>query len=106
MPNDKWGAGNRQVSDQNGNNQREHAARHLSGEMAELARLVGLEAALKIGREFGGVCLYVPVMSGIPRAERNERIRREYARGRRIRDISKCFGLTERTIFNIIKSGK
>jgi len=94
------------VSGQKGRLNTEDAARHLSGEMAELARLVGLEAALKIGREFGGVTLYVPVMSGIPRAERNERIRREYARGRRVRDISKCFGLTERTIFNIIKSGR
>lgn len=92
------------MTDNNDKNDIEQAARHLSGEMAELARLVGVEAALKIGQEFGGSSFYVPVMAGIPRERRNERIRREYAKGRRIRDISRIFGLTERTIFNIIKS--
>lgn len=94
------------VADNNKNNESLVDARHLRGEMLDLARLVGVEAALKIGQEFGGVSFYVPSMSCIPRARRNERIRREYAKGRRIRDISKTFGLTERTIFNVIKSGR
>jgi hypothetical protein len=58
--------------------------RRLNGDFKRLAEIVGVEKALRVSQEFGGLWISVPKLDDLRREERNASIRDEYDRaGRR-----------------------
>jgi len=74
----------------------------LPGDLKRIAEVAGLEAAIRIGMAFRGTYLYIHTLDSLKRLIRDEEIRRGYARGEKVRELSKRFGLAERTIKKIL----
>lgn len=73
-------------------------------EGTELARLVGLEAAVVLGRAYPGSRLPIPKAGAALRAIRDQRICAEHAR-LSIRQLVQAYGLSERRICEILAAG-
>jgi hypothetical protein len=54
----------------------ERLLRHLGGDLRRIAEIAGIEAALKMGRAFGGTSLYIQDLSSLERAIRDQRMMR------------------------------
>ena len=67
----------------------------------DLANMVGLEAALALGREFGGMSLYLPKIETALRGWRNQNIRREFT-GANIPQLAKKHRLTSTRVRQIL----
>lgn len=67
----------------------------------ELVRLVGLEAAAALGREYPGIRLPIPKAGAALRAVRDRRIRADHAH-LSIRQLVEAYGLGERRICEIL----
>jgi Mor family transcriptional regulator len=76
----------------------------LPGDLRRIARVAGLEAALKISKAFRGRYLYVQGLEELERQVRDERIRADYDSGVPVRNISGKFGLTTRAVWKILSS--
>lgn len=74
----------------------------LPGDLRRIARVAGLEAALKISRAFRGRYLYVQGLDELQRQARDDRIRADYDSGVPVRKISSKFGLTTRAVRKIL----
>lgn len=74
----------------------------LGGDLRRIAEIVGLEAAIKIGRAFRGTYLYIRGVDGLLRLIRDMNIRRDYDDGIDIRRLSRRYTLSERQIRNIL----
>ena len=59
----------------------------------DLAETVGLDAALALGREFGGMSLYLPKIESALRGWRDVNIHREFT-GANIAQIARKYNLT------------
>lgn len=70
----------------------------------ELACLVGLEAAIVLGREYPGNRLRIPKAGAALRAIRDRRICDDHAR-LSIRQLVQAYGLSERRICEILADG-
>ncbi|TXI23042.1 MAG: hypothetical protein E6Q67_05130 [Roseateles sp.] len=66
-----------------------------------LARLVGLESALALGKEFGLTRLRIPKAGAALRAIRDRRIRADHAH-KSLRELVLAYGLSERRICEIL----
>ena len=75
----------------------------LNYDMRAVASAVGLRVALDIMLALGGSTLYVPRPEELLRWLRDQRIRREYAAGGRVKAICHKYGLTERTVYKVLK---
>lgn len=75
----------------------------LSGDFKAFALLVGIEAALKTVRAFGGCYLPVPKLSFVLREERDRQIRASYDQGEPVKKIAIKHGLTCRRVYDILK---
>lgn len=82
----------------------ESATAALPGDLALIAEVAGLDAALKIAEAFRGSYIYVPGLDGFGRELRNERIREDYGRGLSVRRLSIKYSLTERSIRSVLGS--
>lgn len=77
--------------------------KYLPGELRRIADVVGLEGAVKIAAVFGGNVLYVPALEELQRLARDETIRRQFRGGVIARILAERFGLTERSIWRVLK---
>ncbi len=78
----------------------------LSGIGQEIAKTIGMEAALKLFARFGGVPVYMPKISIIRARARAEQIRTEFKNGESTRDLAKRYHVSMRMIERVIsKSG-
>jgi Mor family transcriptional regulator len=75
----------------------------LTGDFRAFAVLVGVEAALKTAKAFGGLALAVPKLDSIYREERDKEIRDAYDRGEPVRRLARRYNLTARRVYNILK---
>ncbi|HAT50553.1 MAG: hypothetical protein HQL07_17895 [Nitrospirae bacterium] len=75
--------------------------KHISAQH-RLANLLGMKAARRLSRYFGGES--VTVVRGAPalRALRNKEIIAQYDQGVRVADLARAFALTERRIYSIL----
>jgi Mor family transcriptional regulator len=62
---------------------------------------VGLEATLALGREFGGMSLYLPKIESALRIWRDQNIRREFT-GANIPELAKKYRLTSARVRQIL----
>ncbi len=67
----------------------------------QIAEVLGVEAAVKLSREFGGLAVYIPQVDAVLRKKRDEVIRAEF-NGRNYRDLAKKWSLTEVWIREIV----
>jgi Mor family transcriptional regulator len=72
----------------------------LPGDLKRIAEVAGLEAAVKIAREFRGTTLYVP---DLVRLFRDEAIKLAYDRGDTVRSLALKHRLTERHVWQVLK---
>ena len=72
----------------------------LPGDLRRIAKVAGLEAAVKIARAFRGTTLYVP---DLVKQFRDEAIRRAYDRGESFRSLALKHRITERSVWNVLK---
>jgi Mor family transcriptional regulator len=71
----------------------------------DLAETVGLDAALALGREFGGMSLYLPKMETACRSWRDQNIRKEFT-GANIAQLSRKYRLTSARVRQILGLSK
>jgi len=67
----------------------------------DLAGTLGIEATLTLGREFGGMSLYLPKIETSLREWRDENIRREFT-GANVRQLARKYRLTATRIRQIL----
>lgn len=72
----------------------------LQGDLQRIAEIAGVEAALKIAREFRGTHLYIP---DVFKKVRDEEIRKEYDGGLSARSLAIKHRIAERTVWDILK---
>lgn len=68
----------------------------------EVARLVGVDNALRLSRHLGGTCFYYQKLDSLLLKKRDERICREFT-GCNHRDLARKYGLTESWIREIVQ---
>jgi Mor family transcriptional regulator len=78
------------------------AIESLPGDLRRIAEVAGVEAAMRIAREFRGTHIYVPTLDGLIKHLRDQHIRNDYDRGKSVRTIALKFGLTERGVRKIL----
>lgn len=69
-----------------------------------LVQLIGMEAAAKLAKEFGGQVIELPKYKAIDRAQRDQQVKNMAAAGLTLKKIAKTFGLTVRQIQNLVRS--
>ncbi len=77
--------------------------KYLPGELRRIADVAGLEAAVRISSALGGNVIYVPSLDELQRLARDEKIRRESRKGLTARALSERFGISERSIWRVLK---
>ncbi len=77
----------------------------LSGDLGRIAGVLGVRAALKLSREFGGVCLYIRGAGPLRRELRDAKIREDYEGGIPVPVIALKYGLTQRWVRTVLKRG-
>ena len=78
----------------------------LGGDFRKVAELIGVENALKISAEFGGLWISVPKLDGLKRDVRDRAIRKAYDESKDktalVRRLARENDLTTRQIYNIL----
>lgn len=74
----------------------------MNDDLLLVARAAGIHAALDIMLTLGGSTIYVPRVEELQRRLRDARINVEYSGGARVKDLSRRYNLTERTIYKVI----
>lgn len=72
----------------------------LPGDLSAIARVAGIEAAVKIAKAFKGTHLYIP---DLLRHSRDEAIKQAYDSGETARGIAIKYGISERHVWRILK---
>ncbi|MBP7527550.1 MAG: hypothetical protein KA801_06490 [Syntrophorhabdaceae bacterium] len=75
----------------------------LRGDFRTLAVIIGIDNALRISAEFGGITIHIPKLHSLCREERDARIREAYDKGISARKLATIHGLTQRRIYAILK---
>jgi len=75
----------------------------MNDDLMSVARAAGMQAAFDIMLALGGSTIYVPSVEDFQRRLRDAQIRGEYADGSKVRDISRRYGLTERTVYKVLR---
>lgn len=71
----------------------------------DLVRVIGLEATIRLCREYGGTDTYIPKIDGLLTAQKRELIRREW-NGYNGEALARKYGMSVRWIRQIVKDGK
>ena len=75
----------------------------MNEDLMSVARAAGMQAALDIMLTLGGSTIYIPCVEDLQRRLRDESIRREYSGGSRVKELCRRYGLTQRTIYKVIR---
>lgn len=71
----------------------------------DLVRVIGLEATIRLCREYGGTDTYIPKVDGLLAAKRHALIRREW-NGYNCEALARKYGVTARWVRKIVEDGK
>ena len=78
----------------------------LGGDFRRVAELIGVENALRLSAEFGGLWISVPKLDRLKREVRNPKIRKRYDAAKDktavVRALARENNLTARQIYNIL----
>ena len=76
--------------------------KELTGDLRNLAELVGVATAIKIGMHFDGVPLRLWGIARFRRRLRDNHIRKEYDQGAKAIDLARKYGVSERWVWDIL----
>lgn len=82
--------------------------KRLNGDFKRVAELIGVDNALKLSSEFGGLWISIPKLDSLRKEVRNASIREDYDRAAEgnktsiVRHLAKKHNLTGRQIYNIL----
>jgi len=71
----------------------------------EVARIVGVENAVKLSEQLGGLGFYFPKIDSLIQKKRDEKIRKEFS-GCNHQELARKYGLSEIWIRNIVQNGE
>jgi len=80
----------------------------LNGDFRRVAEIVGVENALRIASEFGGLWVSIPKLDSLHREIRDRSIREAYDNAQKtqkthtVRNLARTHNLTSRQIYNIL----
>lgn len=75
----------------------------LPGVLKEIARVIGVDNAVKLSREFSGGHLYIPSISRLEIKERDRQMRKEYDQGGiTVAKLARKYRVSERTACSIL----
>lgn len=77
----------------------------LPNQYQELVRVIGLEATVRLCREYGGTDTYIPKVDGLLAAKQRELIRREW-NGYNGEALARKYGVSVRWIRKIVEGDK
>ena len=69
-----------------------------------IARELGVESAVRLGLMFQGSSVYFPLLDGLTRTHRDQRMRDEAAQGASPRELARRWQLSERHVRCIIRN--
>lgn len=79
--------------------------KQLPGVLREIAKLCGVDTALKVTKMYGGSRVYIPKLTGQHRQLRNQAIREKHNAGHMsANQLAKRYGISERQVFYILGS--
>ncbi|MBI4822645.1 MAG: hypothetical protein HY805_00215 [Nitrospirae bacterium] len=67
----------------------------------EVARIVGLENAVRLSEIFKGQVVYFPMLESLIRAKRDEAIKREF-NGKNYRELARKYGISGKQLIRIL----
>ena len=80
--------------------------KRLGGDFKRVAEIIGVDNALRLSNEFGGLWISIPKLDDMRREVRNTEIRRQYDaaadKTSAVRDLARQHNLTGRQIYNIL----
>ena len=68
----------------------------------QIAKLIGIEAAIKLSKAYGGQDIVIPKCRAIDRAQRTAEIKRMAADGMTRANIARHFGMSVRQVSNLL----
>ncbi|MGD9950516.1 MAG: Mor transcription activator family protein [Desulfobulbus sp.] len=75
----------------------------LPGILKEIARVIGVDNAVKLAREFSGGHLYIPSIARLEKKERDQQMRAEYDQGSvTVAKLARKYRVSERTAWTIL----
>lgn len=77
----------------------------LPSQYQDFVRVIGLEATIRLCREFGGTDTYIPKVDGLLAAQQRELIRQEF-NGYNADKLARKYGMTTRWIRKIVEADK
>lgn len=84
---------------------RELTVDDLPSELRIVAEEIGLDAAVKLARLWGGFNVYLPKLDRVLIPVRDRTIRRLRAEGVSVKELARQFGLTDTTVYSIVNAG-
>lgn len=84
---------------------KEKDAFQLPTQYQDLVRVIGLEATIRLCREYGGTDTYIPKVDGLLAAKQRELIRKEW-NGYNSEALARKYGVTARWIRKIVEGDK
>ena len=76
----------------------------LSENHREYARVIGIEALLKLCKEFGGTQIYIPKPEELMRPRLYRIIREEYDKGQNsMSELARKYGVSESTVYRLVR---
>lgn len=78
---------------------------NLTGEIKEIAEVIGVENAKKLIYYFGGACIYIPVIKSVDLNKRNMMIAKGFQSGLTTKQLASKYSLCDVSIRNILKTG-
>jgi Mor family transcriptional regulator len=75
----------------------------LPGILKDIARVIGVDNAIKLSREFSGGHLYIPSIARLEMKERDQQMRAEYDQGSiTVAKLARKYRVSERTAWSIL----
>ncbi len=84
----------------------EELLQEVGEEFGELVKIIGVEAALKVARGFGGSTICVPKLARLYQKRRDVKIREAFDHGASAKELSRQHDLTLTQIYNILGEKK
>ena len=70
----------------------------------KIAKIIGIEPALKLSMHFGGEVLSIPKCRSMRVHTRNKEIVAAYQQGAKVNDLARSYDVTDRQIYSILSS--
>ena len=75
----------------------------LKGLYKEYASIIGIDNLIALSKAFGGAPIYIPTYVDLIKPIKYKKAMNDYKKGLSNREIARKYGISERTVYNLIK---